>query len=36
MVLALTAKGNTEHFGREDNEFHFVHNELELAVKYSL
>ena len=32
MVLALNAKGNTKLLVREDCEFHFEHNEFELAV----
>lgn len=35
MVLALIAKGNKEPFGRKDDEFHFIHNDFGLAVKYS-
>lgn len=35
MVLASTAKGNKEPFGRKDDEFHFIHNDFGLAVKSS-
>lgn len=35
MVLALIAKGNKELFGRKDDEFHFIHNDFGLPVKYS-